>query len=39
MKSHMGPAGDLKELMVVVEISDAELVLDAMDTLAVEVLM
>jgi hypothetical protein len=29
----MGPAADSKELMVVVEISDAELVLDAMDSL------
>jgi hypothetical protein len=35
----MGPTGDSKELMVVVEISDAELVFDAMDTLGVEVLM
>jgi hypothetical protein len=32
----MGPAADSKELMVVVEISDAKLVLDAM---GVEVLM
>jgi hypothetical protein len=35
----MGPAADSKELMVEVEISDAKLVLDAMDSLGVEVLM
>jgi hypothetical protein len=39
VKSHIGPAADSKELMVVVEISDAKLVLDAMDSLGVEVLM
>jgi hypothetical protein len=35
----MDPAADSKELMVVVEISDTKLVLDAMDSLGVEVLM
>ncbi len=39
MKSHIGAAADSKELMKVIEISDPELVLDAMDSLGVEVLM